>query len=326
MNSIKLVKQRRKSPVLKLPIFGCLKGTPAINITRGCLHSCVYCYARGFTEAPPKGEIHLYKNLPELLERELENRMRRGRLPQWVSFSTASDAFQDIDEVLDITFKTMKSLLEKGIGISFLTKGYIYQEFIDLFSKYRGQIKARIGIVSLDEDYRRLFEPRTAHPLKRLLNIRNLIGTGIEVATRIDPIIPLVSDSLESLIKRLKVVGIKNITISHLVMRPSIMNQMFNDLPFSLAKEIIMPYRGQPWQRVITSARTRLLPKDLRLRGLKEIKYIASRYGIDCYYCGCKNPDLKWEPCNPWVDDTKLTVNGQLNLFMPSFIKNKKVI
>jgi len=328
MNSIKikLIKQNRKSAVLKPPIFGCLKGTPAINITRGCLHSCVYCYARGFTEAPPRGEVHLYENLPELLERELENRMRRGRLPQWVSFSTASDAFQDIDEVLEITFKTIKLLLEKGIGISFLTKGYIYQEFIDLFTKYKDQIKARIGIVSLDEDYRRLFEPKTAPPFRRLLNIKNLIGAGVEVVVRIDPIIPLVSGSFESLIRRLKVAGVKNLTISHLIMRPSIMDQMFTELPFSVAKEIIMPYTGQPWQRVITSARTRLLPKHLRLKEIEEIKYIASRYGIDCRYCGCKNPDLKWEPCNPWVDDSNLAVNGQLNLFMPFLIKDKKAI
>jgi len=152
--TIKLIRQKRKTPVLKPPAFGCLKGTPAINITRGCAHSCVYCYARGFTDAPPKGELHMYENLSEMLEMELD---RKRKLPSWVSFSTASDPFQDIDEVLKVTYKEMKLFLERGVGISFLTKGFIPDEFIRLFSNHPYLIRARIGIVSLNENYIRLF-------------------------------------------------------------------------------------------------------------------------------------------------------------------------
>ncbi|MEW6193078.1 MAG: hypothetical protein AB1507_06960, partial [Bacillota bacterium] len=86
----KLVKKERRAQVLKSPAFGCFKGIPAVNVTRGCPHACVYCYARGFPEAPPRGEVHLYANLPEMLERELA---RKRKLPAWVSFSTASDPF-----------------------------------------------------------------------------------------------------------------------------------------------------------------------------------------------------------------------------------------
>jgi DNA repair photolyase len=76
MYSVKLIKERRKSHILKPLAFDCLKGTPVINITKGCLHSCAYCYARGFTDAPSKGEIHLYENLPEMLKRELDRKRR----------------------------------------------------------------------------------------------------------------------------------------------------------------------------------------------------------------------------------------------------------
>ena len=88
---VRIIKEKRKSSLLKTPAFGCLKDTPSINLTRGCIHSCVYCYARGFSDAPPPGEVHLlYENLPEVLERELD---RKRKLPSWVSFSTASDPF-----------------------------------------------------------------------------------------------------------------------------------------------------------------------------------------------------------------------------------------
>jgi DNA repair photolyase len=249
-----------------------------------------------------------------MLESELS---RKRRLPTWVSFSTASDAFQDIDEVLETSFQAMRLLLERGIGVSFLTKGYIPSEFISLFNKYRNRVKARIGIVSLSDDYWRLFEPGTAHPFKRLLNIRNLMGAGIEVSVRIDPIIPSVSGSFESLIKRLKILDVRNITISHLIMRPSIMSQMFIELPLPVAKKIIRLYQGQPLQRVITSAKTRLLSKEIRLKELDEVKSISKRYGIECRYCGCKNPDLPREFCGPWVElglpEVKST---QMTLFM----------
>ncbi|MEW6409248.1 MAG: radical SAM protein [Nitrospirota bacterium] len=315
MHPIKLIKEKRKTHVLKPPAFGCFRRLPAVNITRGCAHSCVYCYARGFSDAPPKGKVHLYENLPELLERELERKAKRGRFPEWVTFSTASDAFQGIDEVMDITYSAMKMLLERGIGISFLTKGVVPRETIDLLRKYPTKVKARIGVVSFSEDYRRLFEPFSAPVIRRLAVLHELIEAGIDVSVRIDPIIPKVSGSeewAEHLIKRLKVAGVKNISISHLVMRLSIMNHLMKELPVKLARDLLRLYDGQPWQRVITSARTRLLPKELRLSQYNMIKDISKRYGVECYICGCKNPDLPWEFCNPWVEKE---VSPQLCLF-----------
>ncbi len=307
---------KRKTPILRPPAFGCLKGIPAINITRGCLHSCVYCYARGFTDAPPKGEVHLYENLPEMLKKELD---RKRRLPQWVSFSTASDAFQDIEEILKTTYASMKILLERGIGISFLTKGFIPSEFIELFKKYTHAVKARVGIVSPNEDYRKWFEPFSASPLQRLINIKNLINIGIDVSVRIDPIIPKITDSensLEHLIKRLKALGVKDISVSALVIRSSIMN-FFQEVPYKIARDILRLYYGQPWQRVITSAKTRLLPAGLRMALYERIKKIAGLYGINTAICGCKNPDMPWEFCSPWVNgnETVKTNANQFGLF-----------
>lgn len=315
MHSIKLIKVNRKSQILKPSVFGCLKDTPSINITKGCMHSCVYCYARGFTDAPPKGEVHLYKNLPEMLERELD---RKRKLPRWVSFSTASDAFQDRDEILKTTYTVMKLLLERDIGISFLTKGFIPMELIELFTRYTHAVNAKIGIVSLSEDYRKRFEPFSASPFKRLLNIRNLNNINIGVSVRIDPIIPGITDSedsLEHLMEKLNEAGVKNISVSSLVMRPSIMN-FFQALPLKTAKAIIKNYHDQPRQRIITSAKTRLMPRDMRIAQYRYIKGLAQRYGIHCSVCGCKNPDLPWEFCSPWLDKKEaFNHNKQLALF-----------
>ncbi len=308
----KLLPIERRSEVLKRSVFGCLRDVPSINVTKGCLHSCVYCYARGFPEAPPEGEIYIYKNLPEILERELS---RKKRLSSWISFSTASDAFQDIDEVLKITYSCMNLILQRGIGISFLTKGYIPEEFIGIFKKYPKMVKARIGIVSLDDGYKRLFEPFTASPLKRLDNIKALIKARIEVSVRIDPVIPFITDSerdIENLLRELHKTGVKELSLSSLIMRPSIM-EVFRKLKNPVLWRVMKLYRGQPWQRVITSARTKLLPLELRRTIYRKFREIGSRYGLNVRICGCKNPDLPWEFCSPWVDSTE--INNQLFLF-----------
>jgi hypothetical protein len=108
------------------------------------------------------------------------------------------------------------------------------------------------------------------------------------------------------LLKELKEAGIKKISVSFLIIRPSIMNQFLTELPFSLSKEILRHYSGQPWQRVITSAKTKLLPKAMRVAGYRIFRVLANEYGIGCYLCGCKNSDLPWESCNPWINVEEL--------------------
>jgi hypothetical protein len=46
-------------------------------------------------------------------------------------------------------------------------------------------------------------------------------------------------NSIEQLLKRLKVVGVKNISVSSLIMRPSIMNQFIEELPFGLVSAAV---------------------------------------------------------------------------------------
>ena len=93
---------------------------PTLNPTAGCVHLCSYCYARGYSNYPGDGTIVLYTNLAEKLENELS---RKRKAPAFVYFSPSCDAFQPVKQVLDTTYSLMALLLERGIGVSFLTKG-----------------------------------------------------------------------------------------------------------------------------------------------------------------------------------------------------------
>ena len=218
---MKFVEIRRKSRVLAKSDFGCLRGAHTLNVTRGCEFMCTYCYARGYPEAPV-GEVHIYSNLAEKLAEELDNPRRRTVIHR-VLFNTASDSFQTHPDILDVTFRTMKVLLERGIGFSFLTKGWIPNRFITLFSDYPKLIMGRIGLVSLSEQYRDLFEPGAASPVERLQNIERLLALGIKVEVRIDPIIPFFSDdetSINGLYEALAERHIHTVSINYLHLRP----------------------------------------------------------------------------------------------------------
>ena len=148
-----IISVKRKGRVLTKSGFGCLRSEYALNMTKGCEFGCVYCYARGYPEAPPPGEVHLYTNLPEKLAAELDSPRRRNVIRR-VLFNTASDSFQTHPDILDLTYDAMATLLKRHVGISFLTKGRIPERFVSLFSKNPGLVVARIGLVSTSETYR----------------------------------------------------------------------------------------------------------------------------------------------------------------------------
>ena len=220
-----------------------------------------------------------------------------------VTFSTASDLFQPHPEILKTAYAALKTLLEAGIGISFLTKGRISAEFWELFSAYPELVRARFGLVSLSLTYHQLFEPRTANPYLRLRQIEKASLMGLKPAVRIDPIIPGFTDDQEEiykLLRALKNTGVEEVSLSYLVLRPGVVRQLRREIPAEVLSPILKAYRDMPWSRVITSATTKLARKHRRKEGYRIFQQIGEELGLRVRICGCKNPDLPFEDCLPW--------------------------
>jgi len=242
--------------------------------------------------------IHLYTNLPELLERELS---RKRVIPPWVILNTASDGFQPHTDILNVTYEVVRLLLDHGIGISFLTKGIIPHRFIELMGKFSEQILAQVGLVSFSTSYWQTYEPGTPSPEERVGNIQRLREKGILAEVRVDPIIPLLTDTeseTRRLFERLKEEGVERVTLSYLHLRPAIQEQLMKELSSVHQKLIESFFRTQDWKSVFSSAQTKLLPKTLREKGYQRMREIAKRYGIKVSVCQCKNPDLKGDLCS----------------------------
>jgi len=312
-----VVPRLRKGKVLTPAQFGCLRGIPTLNITNGCLFECMYCYARGYRQAPQMGEVDLYVNLPSLLREEL---LRKKVVPPWVILNTSSDCFQHHPDILHVTYEVIRALLDRGIGISFLTKGLIPHRFFDLLRISPEKILSQIGLVSLSERYWKGYEPGTPSPEKRLENVQRLKEIGILPEVRIDPIIPFVTDTeieAMSLFERLQETGVKRVTLSYLHLRPAIERQLMEELSPLHRKVIESCFKAQEWKAIGSSTRTKLLPRTIREKGYQRLKEMGERFGITASVCQCKNPDLKGDLCSSGrarIAVSKRTA-GQLPLF-----------
>jgi DNA repair photolyase len=314
LDSYKVTPRYRRGRILTPAHFGCLDGIPTLNITNGCIFRCTYCYARGYRHAPGEGEVHLYVNLPRLLEEELS---RKRVIPQWVILNTSSDCFQPHPDILHITDEVIQILLDRGIGISFLTKGIIPERFFDLFAEFPGKILAQIGLVSLSERYWKGYEPHTPSPEQRIENIRNLKKVGVSPEIRIDPIIPFVTDTVgevEALFTRLEALGVKRVTLSYLHLRPAIQQQLMKELSPLHQTIIESCFRTQEWKTVGSSSKTKLLPRPIRERGYERMRKIAKGLGITALICQCKNPDLEADLCGSVRTKPALRKGGPLQL------------
>ncbi len=298
LESYHVIPKLRKGRVLTPAQFGCLQGIPTLNITNGCVFGCTYCYARGYSQAPPKGEIDLYVNQPDLLKEEL---LRKKVIPQWVILNTSSDCFQQHPDILNLTYEVIRVLADRGIGISFLTKGLIPNRFFDLLRMSPEKILTQIGLVSLSEEYWKEYEPGTPAPEKRLDNVQKLKEIGILPEIRIDPIIPFVTDTeieAKTLFKQLQEIGVKRVTLSYLHLRPAIQKQLMRELSPLHQKVIESCFKAQDWKAIGASTRTKLLPRTLREKGYQRMKEIGKGFGITASVCQCKNPDLKGDLCS----------------------------
>ncbi|MHC4398607.1 MAG: SPL family radical SAM protein [Planctomycetota bacterium] len=296
---VQVLHSERKSAVLTASRLRCLARVPTVNLTAGCAHGCVYCYARGYSNYPGDGKVRLYANTVDKLRDELR---RKRKKPEAVYFSPSSDLFQPVPEVLDMAYEVLQCLFASGIGVAFLTKGRIPDRHLRLLERNVPQVRAQIGLMSLDEDIIRVYEPYAASPRVRLAQARELARAGITTQVRLDPLLPGLTDDadhLNELFAALAWVGVKRIGASVLFLRPAIVGW--------LRRRVRPSAMLGPLEAAFASA-TRLeihaggssvvaLPADARRAIHDRLIRLAGAHGIEARLCACKNPDVTSSSC-----------------------------
>ena len=172
----------------------------SINPYRGCSHGCVYCYARplheylGFSAGLDfESKILVKQNAPELLRRELSS---SRWVPQVIAMSVATDCYQPIEKKLRLTRRCLEVIVEFRNPVAVVTKNHLVTRDIDLLSElaHHDAAVVMVSLTTLDDDLRRVMEPRTSRPARRLAAIEALAQAGTPVGIMVAPVIPGLND------------------------------------------------------------------------------------------------------------------------------------
>jgi DNA repair photolyase len=305
---VEVVPVERRGPVLAQSRLACLKRIPTINLTAGCAHACRYCYTRGYSSYPGEGKILLYANTLARLQKELP---RKRQKPEAVYFSSSSDLFQPVPQVRDLAYDLLAFLLEQGIGVAFLTKGEIPDRHFDLLGAHASRVRGQIGLISLDPEIQKTFEPHAAPPGLRLEQAKRLAQAGIQTRVRLDPVLPGLTDdeeSLQSLCAALADAGVKQIAVSALFLRPAIVGSLKRTAENREWSRALL--KGfEPAEKMRIQAENSMvlaLGVEEREKIYGRIRRIAEGQGIKVKVCACKNPDLATGTCSIAGDWSRL--------------------
>lgn len=164
-----------------------------INPYTGCLHGCVYCYARfmrRFTgHQEPWGKfLDIKINAVECLEKDIK-RAKKGL----VLLSSVTDPYQPIERKYGLTRGLLEVLLKYQFPVSILTKSSLVTRDIDLFSKFE-EIEVGMTITSTSDAVSTSFEPGASKASERISALTVLREGGINTYAFIGPILPGLSD------------------------------------------------------------------------------------------------------------------------------------
>lgn len=168
----------------------------SMNPYQGCEHGCIYCYARntheyyGFSAGLDfESKIIVKKNAASLLEQQLLNK-NWNAVPIMLSGNT--DCYQPQEKKYLITRSLLKVLANYRHPVGLITKNSLILRDLDLLQDLAKDnlVHVMISITTLNEDLRRMMEPRTASSAKRLKTIEELSKTGIPVGIMNAPIVP----------------------------------------------------------------------------------------------------------------------------------------
>ncbi len=176
-----------------------------INPYRGCEFGCKYCYARythEFMELrdPLQFEEKIFAK--QWNERAFQRELARIPRAEPIAIGTATDPYQPAERRYGVTRRILEVFAhERGRHFSLVTKSDLVAKDAGVFREIAraNVLHVNLTITTVDEELARMLEPRAPRPALRLAAVRKLSEAGLKVGVLPNPILPLITDSFESL-------------------------------------------------------------------------------------------------------------------------------
>jgi len=196
-----------------------------VNPYTGCSHRCLYCYAssyiKDFFKPRPK------ENYLDVVRRDLR-RIREGSI---VNISSSSDPYQPLEGKYMYTRRTLE-MLSGRFTAEVVTKSDLVVRDVDLLSGMSSVVS--ITITTLDSSLAQRLEPGAPSPQRRVKAVELLSREGVPVVVRLDPLIPGLNDSPESIAEVVEAVasaGARHVVSSTYKVKPDNLRRMTEAFP-----------------------------------------------------------------------------------------------
>ena len=169
-----------------------------VNCYVGCLHGCVYCYARFMKrltghEEPWGRFLDVRVNAPDVLAREV-----RRKPPGTVFVSSVCDAYQPAEKRYGLTRQCLKVLIDAGFHPGILTKSKLVTRDFDILAGH-DNCDLACTLTTMDEQLRFRLEPGASPTWERIAALEQACSRGIKAAAFLGPFMPALSDTDEAL-------------------------------------------------------------------------------------------------------------------------------
>ena len=238
----------------------------SLNPYTGCSHGCLYCYITSYI--PNAFNLRVKKNVVKRVEKEL--REKKDKI-SYISLSNSSDPYPPEEKKYEITRAILNVLNFYGIKRQIVTKSDLVKRDVDLLQK----TSVSMSITTMKDSKR--IEPNAPDPEKRIEALKELSESGIKCSLRLDPIMPHINDSYESMHEVIFRAApyIKHVTASTLKPRYDSLKRMKKAFP------------GIDWDGLYIEkvGRAFYLDKERRMEILLKVRDICKDYGLTFSCC-----------------------------------------
>jgi DNA repair photolyase len=171
-----------------------------INPYTGCMHGCIYCYARFMKRFTNHHEdwgkfVDVKINSADLIKGNIGKYTGKN-----IFISSVTDSYMSIDKNYMLSRKVLEKLSGSGVEISIQTKSHLVLRDIDLISKIKN-IEVGFTITTLDDEVRKQIEPYASSVENRLNALKELHKSKIKNYVFIGPILPFITDWQEIILQ-----------------------------------------------------------------------------------------------------------------------------
>ncbi len=177
----------------------------SINPYRGCEYGCKYCYARFTHEFLERRDANSFeteiyaKDWDAASFREELKAVKPGHI---LGIGTATDPYQPAERRFGRTRQVLEALRGlAGLSIFITTKSNLVARDRSLLKELaeRNEIGVTLTVTTMDRQLARLIEPYAPRPDLRMQAVSELAHAGVAVGVIANPVLPLITDSVENL-------------------------------------------------------------------------------------------------------------------------------